>query len=61
MLSWDAATMMPPGGGAARGDQLAVLAGMRHSLLVADLAWTRTWPKRRRQTRRMHGAPPISA
>ena len=35
MLSWDAATMMPPGGGAARGDQLAVLAGMSHSLLVA--------------------------
>ncbi len=35
MLGWDAATMMPPGGGAARGDQLAVLAGMSHSLLVA--------------------------
>ncbi|HME25629.1 MAG TPA: carboxypeptidase M32 [Acetobacteraceae bacterium] len=35
VLSWDAATMMPPGGGAARGDQLAVLAGMSHSLLVA--------------------------
>src|SRR5215472_6928367 len=35
MLNWDAATMMPPGGGAARGDQLAVLAGMSHSLLVA--------------------------
>ena len=26
--------MMPPGGGAARGDQLAVLAGLSHSLLV---------------------------
>ena len=35
VLGWDAATMMPPGGGAARGDQLAVLAGMSHSLLVA--------------------------
>jgi carboxypeptidase Taq len=35
VLSWDAATMMPRGGGAARGDQLAVLAGMQHSLLVA--------------------------
>jgi carboxypeptidase Taq len=35
VLSWDAATMMPTGGGAARGDQLAVLAGMQHSLLVA--------------------------
>lgn len=34
VLGWDAATMMPPGGGAARGDQLAVLAGMSHSLLV---------------------------
>jgi carboxypeptidase Taq len=33
VLGWDAATMMPPGGGAARGDQLAVLAGLSHSLL----------------------------
>ena len=30
MLGWDAAAMMPPGGGAARGDQLAVLAGVAH-------------------------------
>ncbi|MEJ0018066.1 MAG: carboxypeptidase M32 [Acetobacteraceae bacterium] len=37
MLSWDAATMMPRGGGAARGDQLAVLAGLSHSLLVAPV------------------------
>ena len=37
VLSWDAAAMMPPGGGAARGDQLAVLAGMSHSLLVAQV------------------------
>lgn len=35
VLGWDAATMMPPGGGAARGDQLAVLAGVSHSLLSA--------------------------
>jgi carboxypeptidase Taq len=35
MLGWDAATMMPAGGGAARGDQLAVLAGLSHSLLSA--------------------------
>ena len=35
ILGWDAATMMPPGGGPARGDQLAVLAGMSHSLLIA--------------------------
>ena len=35
VLGWDAATMMPPGGGAARGDQLAVLAGLVHSLLTA--------------------------
>lgn len=33
MLGWDAAAMMPPGGGAARGDQLAVLAGLSHALL----------------------------
>lgn len=35
MLGWDAAAMMPPGGAAARGDQLAVLAGLSHSLLSA--------------------------
>ena len=35
MLGWDAAAMMPAGGGAARGDQLAVLAGLGHGLLVA--------------------------
>ena len=34
MLGWDAAAMMPPGGGAARGDQLAVLAGLSHGLLL---------------------------
>jgi carboxypeptidase Taq len=43
MLGWDAAAMMPPGGGAARGEQLAVLAVLRHEHLVspdveADLA-----------------------
>ncbi|HEX5325306.1 MAG TPA: carboxypeptidase M32, partial [Acetobacteraceae bacterium] len=43
MLGWDAAVMMPPGGAAARGDQLAVLAGLAHAALVqpelaADLA-----------------------
>jgi carboxypeptidase Taq len=37
VLGWDAATMMPPGGAPARGDQLAVLAGMSHSLLVAPV------------------------
>ena len=34
MLGWDAAAVMPPGGGAARGDQLAVLAGLSHGLLT---------------------------
>jgi carboxypeptidase Taq len=38
MLGWDAAAMMPPGGGAARGDQLAVLAGLAHGLLTAPEA-----------------------
>lgn len=32
MLGWDAAAMMPAGGGAARGDQMAVLAGLTHQL-----------------------------
>jgi len=35
MLHWDASAMMPPGGGAARGEQLAALAGVRHDLMVA--------------------------
>ena len=37
VLGWDAATMMPPGGGVARGDQLAVLAGISHSMLIAPV------------------------
>jgi carboxypeptidase Taq len=36
MLGWDAAAMMPPGGAAARGDQLAVLAGLAHAQLTAS-------------------------
>jgi len=35
VLGWDASAMMPLGGGAARGDQLAVLAGLAHGLLTA--------------------------
>jgi carboxypeptidase Taq len=35
MLGWDAAAVMPTGGGAARGDQLAVLAGLSHGQLTA--------------------------
>jgi carboxypeptidase Taq len=35
MLGWDAAAIMPPGGAEARGDQLAVLAGLAHGLLVS--------------------------
>ena len=38
VLGWDAATMMPSGGGAVRGDQLAVLAGLAHGLLTAPEA-----------------------
>jgi carboxypeptidase Taq len=38
VLGWDAATMMPRGGGAARGDQLAVLAGLAHGILTAPAA-----------------------
>jgi len=38
VLGWDAAAMMPPGGGTARGDQLAVLAGLAHGLLTAPEA-----------------------
>ena len=35
VLGWDASAMMPDGGGAARGDQLAVLAGLSHAQLTA--------------------------
>jgi carboxypeptidase Taq len=35
VLHWDLATMMPKGGAQARGEQLAVLKSLRHSLLVA--------------------------
>jgi carboxypeptidase Taq len=36
ILGWDAAAFMPQGGGAARGDQLAVLAVLRHEHLTAS-------------------------
>lgn len=35
VLWWDAAAMMPPGGGPARADQVAVLAGLAHDMLTA--------------------------
>ena len=38
VLGWDAAAMMPRGGGAARGDQLAVLAGLSHGMLTDPAA-----------------------
>ncbi|MDR3531191.1 MAG: carboxypeptidase M32 [Rhodopila sp.] len=38
MLGWDAAAVMPPGGGAARGDQLAALAVLHHEHLLAPEA-----------------------
>ncbi|MCB8880646.1 carboxypeptidase M32 [Acidisoma cellulosilytica] len=36
MLNWDASVMMPPGGAAARGEQLAVLSGLSHELATAS-------------------------
>ena len=35
ILHWDASTMMPRGGGAARGEQLATLAGLAHDMMTA--------------------------
>lgn len=35
VLHWDASTMMPRGGGAARGEQLATLAGLAHEMMTA--------------------------
>ena len=53
MLGWDAAAMMPPGGAAARGDQLAVLAGLAHGMLTAPERRPTIWPSRggRRRSR----------
>src|ERR1700691_4702855 len=50
VLGWDAAAMMPPGGGAARGDQLAVLAGLAHAQMTTpevadDLAAAEALPR----------------
>ena len=39
ILHWDASTMMPKGGGAARAEQLATLAGLAHEMMTAaDMA-----------------------
>ncbi|MBX9751451.1 MAG: carboxypeptidase M32 [Roseococcus sp.] len=39
VLHWDASTMMPKGGAAARGEQLATLAGLAHEMMTAaDMA-----------------------
>ncbi|GAA0568531.1 carboxypeptidase M32 [Craurococcus roseus] len=35
VLHWDASAMMPPGGAAARGEQLATLAGLAHEMLTS--------------------------
>src|SRR5256885_17128047 len=35
VLHWDSAAMMPPGGAAARSEQLATLRGIAHQLLTA--------------------------
>jgi carboxypeptidase Taq len=35
VLGWDASVMMPQGGGAARGDQFAALAGVAHAMMIA--------------------------
>ncbi|MEI6160351.1 MAG: carboxypeptidase M32 [Roseococcus sp.] len=35
ILHWDASTMMPKGGGAARGEQLATLAGLAHEMITS--------------------------
>src|SRR5919108_4627754 len=36
LLGWDERTMMPPGGGEARADQLATLARVRHRMFASD-------------------------
>jgi hypothetical protein len=57
VLHWDASAMMPPGGGAARGEQLATLAGLAHEMLTAPRSPT-TWQRPRRAA--ATGTAPIS-
>ena len=52
MLHWDASAMMPSGGGAARGEQLATLAGLAHELLTA--------PEVAEELAAAHGATPAA-
>lgn len=35
ILGWDASVMMPPGGAQARGEQMAILAGLSHEMICA--------------------------
>ena len=53
--------MMPPGGGAARGDQLAVLAGMAHALLVAPVVGDDLAAAEAAGASTIRGAPPTCA
>jgi carboxypeptidase Taq len=53
VLNWDASAMMPEGGSDARGDQLAVLAGLAHGLLIA--------PEIADQLAEAEAAPPADA
>ena len=53
MLGWDAAAMMPAGGGAARGEQISTLAGLSHELLTPPAHRRR--PRRRRSRRPTNG------
>ena len=60
MLDWDAAAMMPAGGGAARGDQLAVLAGLAHALLTAPEVGDDLAEAEASAARATSGTPPTS-
>ena len=59
MLGRDAAAMMPAGGGPARGDQLAVFAGLSHGLLIATEAADDLAAAERQASIPIRGAPPV--
>jgi carboxypeptidase Taq len=58
VLNWDQAAVMPKGGNAARGEQLAALGGLAHEILTA--AETAELIEPPGPSRSMPGRPPTS-
>ena len=61
MLHWDAAAMMPPGGAAARAEQLATLRCIAHQMLTAPEIGDLLAAAEGEATRSASGSAPICA